>query len=75
MDGLRCWVGMLRGVGPWNVLTVGLVRSLLNVLFLSVHHTIPYEWVETQRQTNASAITVDGQKPVLDNSIEKDQNA
>ena len=32
---------MLRGVSPWNVLIVELVRSLLNVLFLSVHCTIP----------------------------------
>ena len=32
-----------------------------------------YERVETQRQTNGNAITVDVQKPMLDNSIEKDK--
>ena len=32
-----------------------------------------YERVETKRQTNSNAITVKGQKPMLDNSIEKDQ--
>ena len=30
-----------------------------------------YEQVEIQQQTNGNAITVDGQKPMLDNSIEK----
>ena len=38
---LRNWVGMLRGVGLRNVLIVGLVRSLLSMFVLSVHHTIP----------------------------------
>ena len=28
-------------VGLWNVLIVGLVRSLLSMLFLSEHHMIP----------------------------------
>ena len=41
MGFLRNWVGMLRGVGLRNVLIVGLVRSLLSMFFLSVHHTIP----------------------------------
>ena len=30
-----------KGVGLRNVLIVGLVRSLLSMFFLSVHHTIP----------------------------------
>ena len=34
-----------------------------------------YTRVETQQQTNGNAITVYGQKPVLDNSIEKDRIA
>ena len=40
---LGSWVGMLKGVDPRNVLIVGLtcIRSLLNMLFLSVHHRIP----------------------------------
>ena len=32
---------MLSGVGPRNVITMGLVRSLLSIFCLSVHHTIP----------------------------------
>ena len=32
-------------------------------------------WMETQRQTNGHAITVGGQKPRLDNSINKDRIA
>ena len=41
MGFLRSWVGMLKGVGLRNVLIVGLVRSLLSMSFLSVHHMIP----------------------------------
>ena len=41
MGFLRNWVGMPRGVGLRNVLVVGLVKSLLSMSFLSVHHTIP----------------------------------
>ena len=41
MGFLRNCVGMLRGVDLRNVLIVGLVRSLLSMFFLSVHHTIP----------------------------------
>ena len=36
----RNWEGMLRGVGLGNALIVGLVKSLLSMFFLSVHHTI-----------------------------------
>ena len=36
---------------------------------------IVHERVDTQRQTNGNVITVDGQKLMLDNSIEKDQIA
>ena len=32
-------------------------------------------WMETQRQTNSEAITVGGQKPMLDNSMDKDRIA
>ena len=31
--------------------------------------------METQRQTNSNAITVDSQKPMLDNSIDRDRIA
>ena len=41
MDFLRSWVGIPKGVGFRTVLIVGLVRNLLNMFFLSVHHTIP----------------------------------
>ena len=41
MDFSRSWASMLSEVGHRNVLIVGLVRSLLSVLFLSVHHMIP----------------------------------
>ena len=41
MGFLRNSVGMLRGLGLRNVLIVGLVKSLLSMFFLSVHHTIP----------------------------------
>ena len=41
MDFLRSWIGMLIGVGLRNVLIVRLVRSLLSMLFLSLHGTIP----------------------------------
>ena len=30
-------------------------------------------WMETQHQTNSDAIPVGGQKPMLDNSIDKDR--
>ena len=40
MGFLRNWVGMLRGVGPRNVLIVGLVRSLLN---MSYFECAPYD--------------------------------
>ena len=30
-------------------------------------------WMETQRQTNGDVITIGGQKPTLENSIEKDR--
>ena len=36
---------------------------------------ILYEWMETQTQTNGNAITVAGQKPMLDNSMDKDRIA
>ena len=32
---------MLKGVSPKNVVIVGFVRSLLSMLYLSVHHVIP----------------------------------
>ena len=32
-------------------------------------------WMETLRQTNGDAITVNGQKPILDNSMNKDRMA
>ena len=38
---LRSWVGMLKGASLRNVLIVGLVRSLLSMFFLRVHHMIP----------------------------------
>ena len=41
MDFLRSWVGTLKGVGPKNVIIVGLVRSPLRMYFLSMHHMIP----------------------------------
>ena len=40
MDFLRHWVGVLRGKGSKYVLVVRLVRSLLSIFFLSVHHSI-----------------------------------
>ena len=41
MGFLKRWVGTQREVGPRNVLIMGLVRCLLSMSFLSVHHTIP----------------------------------
>ena len=41
MGCLRSWVGMIKGVGHMSVLIVGLVKSRLNMFFLSVHHMIP----------------------------------
>ena len=41
MEFLKSWVGTQRKVGPRNVLIVGLVRSLLSMSFLSLHHAIP----------------------------------
>ena len=39
MGVLKRWVGMLNwGVGPRSILMIGFVRSLWNVLFMSVHH-------------------------------------
>ena len=41
-------------------------------LFLTINNNTM--WMEIQRQTNSDAITVDGQQPVLDNSIERYQS-
>ena len=43
MGFLRNWAGVLSRVGLRNVLVVGLVRSLVSMSSLSVHHTIPRE--------------------------------
>ena len=40
MGFLRSWVGMVREVGPRNVLIVGFVGSLLSTFFLNVQHAI-----------------------------------
>ena len=37
----RNWVGVLVGMDLRNGVTVGPVRSRLNMYFLNVHHTIP----------------------------------
>ena len=34
-----------------------------------------YAWIKTQGQTNGNTITVDGQKSILDNSVDKNQIA
>ena len=41
MGYLRNWVRMLIWVGHKSVLIVGLVKSQLNMFFLSVNHMIP----------------------------------
>ena len=38
MGHLRSWAGMLKGVGHGSVLTWGLVRSQLSMIFTNVYH-------------------------------------
>ena len=58
---------------------VMLYSGVLHIIFKQYMYstvlTKQNAWVETQQQTNGNVITIDGQKPMLDNSIEKDQIA